>query len=247
MNEFQLLQLLGGMTKSAADPVTAANAAAASNSDATASKSALQGVKDFFTSAGDMLNNSDSKLNKAIRGEYFSDNNLLRRMFQALPEKGKSGKGLAGLPRRLGASLRKAPGRWGAIAAAGTGLAGLGTAILGGSDSSFDIPKFDEIPDEWKPALWAGAGALPVLGAAVGGLTGDGMMRGAAKGLGAVGGGYLGYQGGKYLANYLDKSDFGNSLGDNGKNALRLASILGGTALGGIGGSSIAGSLVPGK
>ena len=247
MNEFQLLQFLGGMTKSAADPVTAAGAAAVNTSDATASKSALQGVKDFFTSAGNMLNERDSKLNKAIRGEHFSENNLLRRMFQALPEKGEAGKGLAGLPRRLGASLRKAPGRWGAIAAAGTGLAGLGAAMFGGSDNSFDVPEFDEIPDEWTPALLAGAGALPVLGAAVGGLTGDGMMRGAAKGLGAVGGGYLGYHGGKYLADYLADSDFGDSLGDNGKNALRLASILGGTALGGIGGSSIAGSLVPGK
>lgn len=247
MNEFQLLQLLGGMTKSAADPVTAANAAATNTSDATASKSALQGVKDFFTSAGNMINDRDSKLNKAIRGEYFSDDNLLRRMFQALPEKGEAGKGLAGLPRRLGASLRKAPGRWGAITAAGTGLTGLVAAMSGGSGSSFEVPEFNEIPEEWTPALWAGAGALPVLGAAVGGLTGDGMMRGAAKGLGAVGGGYLGYQGGKYLADYLNDSDFGDNLGANGKNALRLASILGGTALGGIGGSSIAGSLVPGK
>lgn len=247
MDEFQLLQLLGGMTKSAADPVTAAGAAAANTSDATASKTALQGVKDFFTSAGNMLNDRNSKLNTAIRGDNLSDTNLWKRMWQSLPEKGETGKGIAGLPRRLGASLRKAPGRWGAIAAAGTGLAGLGTAMLGGSNSSFEVPKFDEIPDEWAPALLASAGALPVLGAAVGGLTGDGMMRGAAKGLGAVGGGYLGYQGGKYLADYLDDSDFGDSLGDNGKNALRLASILGGTALGGIGGSSIAGNLVPGK
>ena len=236
MDSFQLLQLLSGMTKSAAPGDDAA---------ASTSKGALSAVKDWASSAGDALNNPNSKLNSFIRGDNLAEGNWWKKLVQYLPEKGQSGKGLAGLPRRLGASLRKVPGRWGAIAAGTAGLAGLGSAMFGGSGSSFNVPELDEIPEEWKPALWAGAGALPVLGAAVGGLSGDGMMRGAAKGLGAVGGGYLGYQGGKYLANYLDDSDFGDSLGENGKNALRLASLLGGTALGGIGGASLAGSLVP--
>jgi hypothetical protein len=109
----------------------------------------------------------------------------------------------------------------------------------------FDSLGLEDIPDSYRGLLAAGAVASPVLGAAAGGISGNGMLRGAAQGLGLAGGSYAGYKGGKALADYLEDSDMLSGLGSGGKDAVRLASILGGTALGGIGGTSLAGALVP--
>ena len=104
---------------------------------------------------------------------------------------------------------------------------------------------------EWKTFLIAIEVFLPLepllprlLGAAAGGISGT-VCFGAAQGLGLAGGSYAGYKGGKALADYLEDSDMLSGLGSGGKDAVRLALSLGGTALGGIGGTSLAGALVP--
>lgn len=161
---------------------------------------------------------------------------------------------------RMGRSLARKPLKWGSGALGAAGLLGTGLyAALSGNDSDdsalgqigdatgevFDSLGMEDIPDSYRGLLAAGAVASPVLGAAAGGISGNGMLRGAAQGLGLAGGSYAGYKGGKALADYLENSDMLSGLGSGGKDAVRLASILGGTALGGIGGTSLAGALVP--
>lgn len=161
---------------------------------------------------------------------------------------------------RMGRSLVNKPLKWGSGALGAAGLLGTGLyAALSGDDSGdsalgqigdatgevFDSLGMEDIPDSYRGLLAAGAIASPVLGAAAGGISGNGMLRGAAQGLGLAGGSYAGYKGGKALADYLEDSDMLSGLGSGGKDAVRLASILGGTALGGIGGTSLAGALVP--
>lgn len=247
-DSFTLLQMLGGMEKKAGPETGLAAPVAAAESSAAESKGALNDVKSFGEKAIDTFKNPNSAMNSWLRGEKLQDGNWYRKLVgklgDALPKGKDAYKGIKGVLPRLGRSLYKRPGKAGLI---GAGLATLGTvgASMFGDDDSINIPALDSIPEEWRMPLMAGAAAVPVLGAAAGGLSGSGMLRGAAKGLGAVGGGYLGYQGGKYLSNYLRDSDIADGLGDQGKSLLSLASILGGTALGGIGGSSLAGAIVP--
>lgn len=178
-------------------------------------------------------------------------------------DKGLKSKGAEGgdaFLHRMGRSLSKKPLKWGGGALGTAGLLGTGLyAALSGNDSGdsalgqigdatgevFDSLGMEDIPDSYRGLLAAGAIASPVLGAAAGGISGNGMLRGAAQGLGLAGGSYAGYKGGKALADYLENSDMLSGLGSGGKDAVRLASILGGTALGGIGGTSLAGALVP--
>ena len=178
-------------------------------------------------------------------------------------DKGLKAKGVEGgdaFLHRMGRSLAKKPLKWGGGALGAAGLMGTGLyAALSGDDSDdsalgqigdatgevFDSLGMEDIPDSYRGLLAAGAIASPVLGAAAGGISGNGMLRGAAQGLGLAGGSYAGYKGGKALADYLENSDMLSGLGSGGKDAVRLASILGGTALGGIGGTSLAGALVP--
>lgn len=180
-----------------------------------------------------------------------------------LGDKGLKAKGAEGgdaILHRMGRSLAKKPLKWGSGALGAAGLLGTGLyAALAGDDSNdsalgqigdatgevFDSLGLEDIPDSYRGLLAAGAIASPVLGAAAGGISGNGMLRGAAQGLGLAGGSYAGYKGGKALADYLENSDALSGLGSSGKDAVRLASILGGTALGGIGGTSLAGALVP--
>lgn len=180
-----------------------------------------------------------------------------------LTDRGLKAKGVEGgdaFLHRMGRSLTRKPLKWGSGALGAAGLLGTGlyAALSGdGSDDSalgqigdatgevFDSLGLEDIPDSYRGLLAAGAVASPVLGAAAGGISGDGMLRGAAQGLGLAGGSYAGYKGGKALADYLENSDMLSGLGSGGKDAVRLASILGGTALGGIGGTSLAGALVP--
>ena len=174
--------------------------------------------------------------------------------------KAKGAEGGDAFLHRMGRSLAKKPLKWGGGALGTAGLLGTGLyAALSGDDSGdsalgqigdatgevFDSLGMEDIPDSYRGLLTAGAIASPVLGAAAGGISGNGMLRGAAQGLGLTGGSYAGYKGGKALADYLENSDMLSGLGSGGKDAVRLASILGGTALGGIGGTSLAGSLVP--
>lgn len=180
-----------------------------------------------------------------------------------LGDNGLKAKGVEGgdaFLHRMGRSLTRKPLKWGSGALGAAGLLGTGlyAALSGdGSDDSalgqigdatgevFDSLGLEDIPDSYRGLLAAGAVASPVLGAAAGGISGNGMLRGAAQGLGLAGGSYAGYKGGKALADYLSDSDVLSGLGSGGKDAVRLASILGGTALGGIGGTSLAGALVP--
>ena len=178
-------------------------------------------------------------------------------------DKGLKAKGAEGgdaILHRMGRSLARKPLKWGSGALGAAGLLGTGLyAALSGDDSNdsalgqigdatnevFDSLGMEDIPNSYRGLLAAGAIASPVLGAAAGGISGNGMLRGAAQGLGLAGGSYAGYKGGKALADYLENSDALSGLGSSGKDAVRLASILGGTALGGIGGTSLAGALVP--
>ena len=180
-----------------------------------------------------------------------------------LGDKGLKAKGTEGgdaFLHRMGRSLTKKPLKWGSGALGSAGLLGTGLyAALSGDDSGdsalgqigdatsevFDSLGMEDIPNSYRGLLAAGAVASPVLGAAAGGISGNGMLRGAAQGLGLAGGSYAGYKGGKALADYLENSDALSGLGSGGKDAVRLASILGGTALGGIGGTSLAGALIP--
>lgn len=174
--------------------------------------------------------------------------------------KAKGAEGGHAFLHRMGRSLTNKPLKWGGGALGTAGLLGTGLyAALSGDDSDdsalgqigdatgevFDSLGMEDIPDSYRGLLAAGAIASPVLGAAAGGISGNGMLRGAAQGLGLAGGSYAGYKGGKALADYLENSDMLSGLGSGGKDAVRLASILGGTALGGIGGTSLAGALVP--
>lgn len=180
-----------------------------------------------------------------------------------MSDKGLKAKGAEGgdaFLHRMGRSLANKPLKWGSGALGAAGLLGTGLyAALAGDDSGdsalgqigdatgevFDSLGMEDIPDSYRGLLAAGAVASPVIGAAAGGISGNGMLRGAAQGLGLAGGSYAGYKGGKALADYLENSDALSGLGSGGKDAVRLASILGGTALGGIGGTYLAGALVP--
>lgn len=250
-NSFTLLQMLGGLEKKA-DSIP--SAAAAAESSATESKGALDTIKDFGAKARNVLNDPNSSMNSWIRGEKLKEGNWYRNLWgklrDALPAEKDAYRGFKGILPRLGRSVVKRPGKAGLIGTGLTGLGMLGAAVFGNDDESGlsalnNISSLNDIPEEWRTPLITGAVAVPVLGAAAGGLSGSGMLRGAAKGLGALGGGYLGYQGGKYLADYLSANGITDRLGSQGKSLVNLASILGGTALGGLGGSSVAGTLVP--
>lgn len=204
-----------------------------------------------------------------VKGKWDAGNNAIantdtwKAVTDGMKAKGLKEKGVEGgdaFLHRMGRSLSKKPLKWGTGALGAAGLLGTGLyAALSGDGSSdsalgqignatgevFDSLGLEDIPDSYRGILAAGALASPVLGAAAGGISGNGMLRGAAQGLGLAGGSYAGYKGGKALADYLDNSDMLSGLGSGGKDAVRLASILGGTALGGIGGTSLAGALVP--
>ena len=203
------------------------------------------------------------------KGKWDSGNDAIvktapwQKVTEWMKAKGLKEKGVEGgdaFLHRMGRSLAKKPLKWGGGALGAAGLLGTGLyAALSGADSNdsalgqigdatgevFDSLGLEDIPDSYRGLLAAGAIAYPVLGAAAGGISGNGMLRGAAQGLGLAGGHYAGYKGGKALADYLADSDMLSGLGSDGKDAVRLASILGGTALGGIGGTSLAGALVP--
>lgn len=204
-----------------------------------------------------------------VKGKWDAGNDAIvktapwQKFHEWMKAKGLKAKGAEGgdaFLHRMGRSLAKKPLKWGGGALGTAGLLGTGLyAALSGDDSGdsalgqigdatgevFDSLGMEDIPDSYRGLLAAGAIASPVLGAAAGGISGNGMLRGAAQGLGLTGGSYAGYKGGKALADYLENSDMLSGLGSGGKDAVRLASILGGTALGGIGGTSLAGALVP--
>lgn len=221
-------------------------------------KGAWESAKQGLGTAADYAKGKWDAGNKAIVGtapwqkftKWMGDKGL----------KAKDAEGGHAFLHRMGRSLAKKPLKWGSGALGAAGLLGTGLyAALSGDDSGdsalgqigdatgevFDSLGLEDIPDSYRGLLAAGAVASPVLGAAAGGISGNGMLRGAAQGLGLTGGSYAGYKGGKALADYLSDSDMLSGLGSEGKDAVRLASILGGTALGGIGGTSLAGALIP--
>lgn len=221
-------------------------------------KGAWKGTKKGLGTAAAYVKEKWDAGNKAI-----TDKETWKNFNEWLGEKGLKDAGADGgraFLHRMGRSLARKPLKWGSGALGAAGLLGTGLyAALSGNDSDdsalgqigdatgevFDSLGMEDIPDSYRGLLAAGAIASPVLGAAAGGISGNGMLRGAAQGLGLAGGSYAGYKGGKALADYLEDSDMLSGLGSSGKDAVRLASILGGTALGGIGGTSLAGALVP--
>lgn len=232
----------------------------ADKSKAVADKAtdAWEGTKKGLGTAADYVKGKWDAGNKAI-----ANTDTWKAVTDWMKAKGLKAKGAEGghaFLHRMGRSLAKKPLKWGGGALGAAGLLGTGLyAALSGNDSDdsalgqigdatdevFDSLGMEDIPASYRGLLAAGALASPVLGAAAGGISGDGMLRGAAQGLGLAGGSYAGYKGGKALADYLEDSDMLSGLGSSGKDAVRLASILGGTALGGIGGTSLAGALVP--
>lgn len=221
-------------------------------------KGAWEGTQKGLGTAADYVKGKWDAGNKAI-----ANTDTWKKVVEWMKAKGLKAKGVEGgdaFLHRMGRSLAKKPLKWGGGALGAAGLLGTGLyAALSGDDSDdsalgqigdatgevFDSLGLEDIPDSYRGLLAAGAVASPVIGAAAGGISGNGMLRGAAQGLGLAGGSYAGYKGGKALADYLDNSDMLSGLGSGGKDAVRLASILGGTALGGIGGTSLAGALVP--
>jgi hypothetical protein len=221
-------------------------------------KGAWESAKKGLGEAADYTKGKWDAGNKAI-----VDTAPWQKFTKWMGDKGLKAKGAEGgdaFLHRMGRSLAKKPLKWGSGALGAAGLLGTGLyAALSGDDSGdsalgqigdatgevFDSLGREDIPDSYRGLLAAGAVASPVLGAAAGGISGNGMLRGAAQGLGLAGGSYAGYKGGKALADYLTDSDMLSGLGSGGKDAVRLASILGGTALGGIGGTSLAGALIP--
>ena len=221
-------------------------------------RGAWEGTKKGFGTAVDYAKGKWDAGNKAI-----AKTAPWQKFHEWMKSKGLKAKGAEGgdaFLHRMGRSLARKPLKWGGGALGAAGLLGTGLyAALSGDDSDdsalgqigdatgevFDSLGLEDIPDSYRGLLAAGAVASPVLGAAAGGISGNGMLRGAAQGLGLAGGSYAGYKGGKALADYLEDSDVLSGLGSGGKDAVRLASILGGTALGGIGGTSLAGALVP--
>jgi hypothetical protein len=228
-----------------------------------------QAVKDKATGAWESAKKGLGDAADYAKGKWDAGNKAIadtapwQKFTKWMGDKGLKAKGVEGgdaFLHRMGRSLAKKPLKWGSGALGAAGLLGTGLyAALSGDDSNdsalgqigdatgevFDSLGMEDIPDSYRGLLAAGAIASPVLGAAAGGISGNGMLRGAAQGLGLAGGSYAGYKGGKALADYLENSDALSGLGSGGKDAVRLASILGGTALGGIGGTSLAGALVP--
>ena len=230
------------------------------------------GAKAVKGKANDALESAKKGFGEAVdyaKGKWNAGNQAIvdtapwQKFIKWMTDRGLKAKGVEGgdaFLHRMGRSLTRKPLKWGSGALGAAGLLGTGLyAALSGGDSDdsalgqigdatgevFDSLGMEDIPDSYRGLLAAGALASPVLGAAAGGISGDGMLRGAAQGLGLAGGSYAGYKGGKALADYLENSDMLSGLGSGGKDAVRLASILGGTALGGIGGTSLAGALVP--